>query len=248
MTTLEALTFGLRAFRLAPEQSGVHWYDAYQKLADDFNIIKTHEYTLSTKISRGKTAELIERIAAYNTSKAKLDFKSAGCRTPGSLLKQNLIKINGINREYNLAVPSSYSKTQTYRLIVAIHGRTNTNDMVQGYMGLDSSRRGTQTDSIVAYPAGISVKGGFSWSEYSNVQFFDAMIDQIASNYCIDRNQIDIVGHSLGGWFANKLACLRGDIIRGAVVVGGPSYSGECTGPVATLLMHKADDALVPYA
>ncbi len=120
--------------------------------------------------------------------------------------------------------------------------------MVQGYMGLDSSRRGTQTDSIVAYPAGVAVKGGYSWSEYSNIKFFDAMIDQIAANYCIDRNQIDIVGHSLGGWFANKLACLRGDVIHGLFVVGGPSYSGECTGPVATLLMHRTDDALVPYA
>ena len=44
--------------------------------------------------------------------------------------------IDGVERKYNLYVPSNYSKDKVYGLVVAIHGRTNSNDMVQAYMGL----------------------------------------------------------------------------------------------------------------
>jgi len=56
------------------------------------------------------------------------------------------------------------------------------------------------------------------------------------------------VGHSLGGWFANKLACLRGDVIAGVSTVGGPGYAGACTGPAASLIFQNSNDPLVGYA
>ena len=67
----------------------------------------------------------------------------------------------------------------------------------------------SQDDFIVAYPAALKSGSSFSWSEKDNLTFFDAMTLEIADNYCIDRDNLFIVGHSLGGWFTQKLACLR---------------------------------------
>lgn len=161
--------------------------------------------------------------------------------------------IDGVAREYNLSVPSGYSKSKQYNLVVALHGRTNSNDMVQSYMGLQSKAGwgrnnnggSSQTDSIIAYPAGDKVSGGYSWSDPSNVVFFDAILQQVSDSYCINRDRVFVVGHSLGGWFANKLACVRGEVIHAMTSVGGPGYGGNCTGPVASLLFQNVNDPLV---
>ncbi len=106
----------------------------------------------------------------------------------------------------------------------------------------------SQDDFIVAYPAALKSGSSFSWSEKDNLTFFDAMTLEIADNYCIDRDDIFIVGHSLGGWFTQKLACLRGDHIKGMAVVGSGGYSGECTGPVTSLFYQNVNDHLSSYA
>lgn len=218
ITDLEALAFGFRAFGIAPAAvAGQEWYEAYRDLANKNNILATHSYTLGTKISRGKATELIMNIGKFKLTRSPLGYASLGCTVPGKALgATNTILINGVAREYNLSVPSGYSKDKEYNLVVALHGRTNSNDMVQSYMGLQAKAGGwnnregpSQTDSIVAYPAGVKVSGGYSWSDASNIIFFDAILQQISDNYCINRDHVFIVGHSLGGWFANKLACVR---------------------------------------
>lgn len=259
VTNLEALAFGFRAFGIQIPDTGTNWYDSYQKVADTNNILATHGYLLSTKISRGKAAELIERIKEFKATKQVLDYKSAGCEVGGKLATKNTIVIDGVTRKYNLYVPSNYTKDKQYGLVVALHGRTNSNDMVQGYMGLqwgynggvgtrskDGSARQSQNDYIVAYPAWLPVSGGYSWGGGS-VKLFDAMIQQISSNYCVNRDQVFVVWHSLGASFANQLACVRWDVIHGVSAVAGPGFSGTCTGPAASLLFHRTDDKLVPY-
>jgi S-layer homology domain len=196
VTALEALAFGLKAFSLEVEKDeDKPWYIAPQAFADKNNILKTHGYTLSTKISRAKTAELIVRLREYKKEKTPLEHKSNGCAVNGNLGTKNVIKINEKDREYNLYVPSNYSRSKEYGLIVSVHGRTNSKDQVQAYMGLQGR---SQDDFIVAYPAALKSGSSFSWSEKDNLTLFDAMILEIADNYCIDRDDIFIVGHSLG--------------------------------------------------
>lgn len=258
VTDLEALAFGFRAFGIVPTLTEwKNWYDSYRDFANKNNILATHSYTLGTKITRGKAAELIVNIAQYRKSQAPLSYGSLGCTASGAVLQiKNTIMIDWVSREYNLSIPNGYSKNKQYNLVVAIHGRTNSNDMVQGYMGLQSkagwgrtNNGGTsQLDSIIAYPAWVKVSGGYSWSDASNVVFFDAILKQVSDNYCVNRDQVFVIGHSLGGWFANKLACVRGDVINGMTSVGGPGYSGSCAGPVASLLFQNVNDPLVPLA
>lgn len=119
VTVLEALAFGLKAFGLeVPKDESKPWYIPSQAFADTNNILKNHGYTLGTKISRAKTAELIVRLRDYKEKKMALDYKSTGCAVNGNLGTKNVITINGIEREYNLAIPSNYSRDKQYGLII----------------------------------------------------------------------------------------------------------------------------------
>lgn len=245
VTTLEALAFWNKAFGLNINTSdGEKWYEQLREFADNNNIMATHGYTLGTKISRGKSAELIIRLQEYSKTKSALSYKSKGCEATHALPSKNIIQIAGKDREYNLFVPDNYSNNKQYSLIVASHGRTNSNDRVQGYMWLDRN----QTDFIVAYPAWLPSGSAFSWSEKESITFFDALIQQVADNYCINRDHVFLVGHSLGGWFTQKVACLRGELVNAMAAVGSGPYGSNCTGPATSLFFQNFDDQLSSYA
>lgn len=98
----------------------------------------THTYTTSTKISRGKSAELITRFQEFKRTNSPLTYKSTGCNTSNqSMSSEVTLTIAGKERQFNLFVPSGYSNSREYSLAIATHGRTNSKDQVQKYMGLD---------------------------------------------------------------------------------------------------------------
>ncbi|MBP7823220.1 S-layer homology domain-containing protein [Candidatus Gracilibacteria bacterium] len=248
VTTLEALAFGVKAFGISvPLAEGEKWYEPLQKFANDNNILQTHGYTLSTKISRGKSAELILRLREYSQTKSSLNYKSPGCQVNSPIMSgENTIIIDGKERKYNLFVPSGYSNSREYSLAIATHGRTNSKDQVQAYMGLQKG----QSDTIVVYPAALRSSSGssFSWAEKENMVFIDAILKQISDTYCINRNQVYAIGHSLGGWMAQRIACLRGEFMSGLAVVGSGGFNGTCTGPVPSLFFQNVNDQLSSYA
>jgi len=43
---------------------------------------------------------------------------------------------------------------------------------------------------------------------------FDQLLKEFEDKYCIDKDQVFVVGHSLGAWFTNTLSCARGNVIR----------------------------------
>lgn len=245
VTVLEALAIGFRLYGITPPIT-TPWYTGYREFAKTNNILDSASYSLSTPLSRGKASELILRIREYNTNKNPLQYLSRGCSKPGNLSWTNTIPVNGKDRSYILSIPPGYTSNKSVWLIVAIHGRTNSNTMVRGYMGLEWGRWGSQSDFIVAYPAGIDTgRGTRSWTEEENVTFFDMIVRDIWDNYCIDRSQIYVVAHSFGAWFASKLACMRWDIIRGMGIVGGGGWTSSCNQtPTASLIYQNANDHL----
>jgi polyhydroxybutyrate depolymerase len=77
---------------------------------------------------------------------------------------------------------------------------------------------------------------------------FDTIVQTISDQYCIDRDEIYVVGHSLGWWFTNTLACARGDVIRAIWSVGGSSTKTVCSWPTSAIIMHHPDDNLASFA
>jgi predicted peptidase len=192
-------------------------------------------------MTRGKTTELILKVREYSKSKTPLSYLSAGCESPQSLSSGNFeIQVAGKSRTYIMYSPRPFSREKPGKLILALHGRTNSNTMVQDYMGIED-----QNDFLVVYPAGLSNGKAFSWSEGENITFMDALVQKVSDTTCIERNQIFIVAHSMGAGFSSKLVCQRGDTFRGMSIVGGGGWSSGCNStPTASLIYQRPDDRL----
>lgn len=251
VTILETLAFAVRAFEIDLDYlwEWSTWYQKYQAFADSENIIPKHAYSIDTYASRWEAANIIYRMQEYSKGK-KLDFLSKWCWiSPSMKSGEYSININGSTRKYLLYVPSNVSSNSPKNLIVAFHGRTNSNEMVRDYMKLGWGSYGdtrNQKDFIVAYPAG-QWAGPYSWTAYENIEFFDAITTQVSESLCIDRDKVFSVGHSLGSWMSNKVSCQRGDVLRAMVWVASDGYNGSCSAPVTSLILHLPGDHLASY-
>ncbi len=176
----------------------------------------------------------------------------SGCGQPPPALTPSSIQVNGRSRGLITVVPADYRSDRPHRLVIAFHGRTNSNVVARGYFGLEEAARGP---TIFVYPSGLRRKdGSYSWWErddppgsYRDFALFDAVVARISSLYCIDRSQIFAVGHSLGAWFVNNLGCARGDVLRAIGTIAGAMSRSDCRGGVAAMLFHNPRDRHVRY-
>ena len=227
---------------------GAFWYVPYVEKLDQEKILRSSSYIPWDPITRERAADLIARFVRHDEDRV-IGNLSPGCgkaaRSPSLTLS-----VNGQDRTYLLTTARNADFRTPSPLIIAFHGRTNSNAQVRQYSGLDRAT----TNSFIAYPAALSNgNGSFSWSdpgdkaqELRDFAFFDAIVREIGTSYCIDMDRIFVVGHSLGAWFANSVACARGGVVRGSATVGGSTTMKNCTGPVAALIINNPKDTLSP--
>ena len=131
-------------------------------------------------------------------------------------------------------LPSPYQRGRPYPLIVAFHGRTNTNAQARDYFGLEAT---ASPPAIFVYPAGLrDASGQFTWSDpgdqsgaLRDFALFDTIVSDLAERFCVDLDAVFVVGHSLGASFANSLACARGGSpgSRATILTNGPPVPGR---------------------
>jgi polyhydroxybutyrate depolymerase len=135
-------------------------------------------------------------------------------------------------------------------LVIAFHGRTNDAARARRYFRLE----GALPDAVIVYPQALRAGlGTFAWSDpgdpadaLRDFELVDAIIAAVGQARCIDLGRIFVVGHSLGAYFANDVACALGDRVRAVASVAGGLQGGACIGGTAALLVHHPEDALVP--
>jgi polyhydroxybutyrate depolymerase len=248
----EAIAFLSRMMDAPLQDAQTDWYEPYEEYADANDLFPAERYNTNTYILRGEVTELTSRFLKKENGE-KVSSLSVGC---GKNPTQNLspLLVNGVQRSFLQYIPDAYRSNTPHGLVVAVHGRTNSNAMVKNYMGLEGGKKWQggardQEDFLVVYPAGQSAsRGTYSWSNRTNLDFIEQLVTTMAENYCIDRNKVFVVGHSLGGYFANRLACERGDIFRGMGVVGGSISNGSCESPTAGMYFHHPRDWAVPIS
>lgn len=246
VSIIEALAFTTLVFELDVERGADLWYEDFINYAHDEKIIPKNAYLVDSFGKRWQISNIIVNARKIFQWK-KADYKSIWCGLASTLNSSNTLLIQWKNRNYLLELPGNYKNNQKYPLVVWLHWRTNSNDMVQDYMNLMGGRGVANREIISAYPAWLWT-WPYTWHEAENIDFFDAMILEISENLCIDRSEIHIVGHSLWSYFSNKLSCLRGDVINTMTGVASAWYDSTCSGPVASLIMHNSADLLVPYS
>lgn len=228
------------------EGSGEQWYKPYIDVLDTQKILTSWSYIPWAPITRERAADLIARFVRHDEDRV-IPNLSSGCgkseRSPSRTLS-----VGGQERTYLLTTARNAHPSTPSALIIAFHGRTNGNAQVRAYFGLDRAA----SYYYVAYPAGIpNGNGSYSWSdpgdkasELRDYAFFDALVREIANSACIDMHRIYVVGHSLGAWFANSVACARGGVVRASATVGGSTTMKNCMGPSAAMIINNPKDAL----
>lgn len=231
------------------EGRGADWYVPYVQEFDTPHILAASSYLPWEELTRERAADLLLRFENFEKNKIAGNWSPGCMRDP--TVPPSSVSVNGVQRNYILVLPQSSSK-EPKPLIVAFHGRTNSNERVKSYFGLDRQAG----DFFVVYPAALQTPSGtFTWSnggdkpsQLRDIAFFDAIVEQLADNYCIDMERIYTVGHSLGAWMANSVACVRGGVVRGSVAVGGGSVITDCAGPSAAMIIANPRDSLAPFS
>jgi polyhydroxybutyrate depolymerase len=243
ITYAEALKMAMLTYgHEVPLSTQEHWFVPYVKAADDMQVLPKSSYIPWEPIPRERAADVIARFIKFEEDRELAKF-SPGCgksaRGP-----QTTLTVNDVERTYIVDQPQSYTIHDPYPLIIAFHGRTNSNEQVLNYFNLDREAK----NYFVAYPAALPNGNGFTWTEKNDVPFFDAIVHELANNYCIDMDRIFVVGHSLGAYFANTVACVRGGVVRASATVGGSTLTKNCSGPTAAMIINNPNDTLSPQA
>lgn len=178
---------------------------------------------------------------------------SPGCGNAGAVTgAQHLeMDVDGTERTYWRWVPESYDPSSPIPLIFAWHGSGGDGDEVRtSYFDLEPA---VGDGAIILYPDGLPVDGGSSgWDldgDGIDVRFFDAMLESLSQEYCIDLERVFSTGYSFGGMFTYTLACNRGSQLRGIAPTAGAFFGGgTCPDPVPAWIAHAPNDDLVQYS
>ncbi|MFA7284667.1 MAG: S-layer homology domain-containing protein, partial [Candidatus Absconditabacterales bacterium] len=257
ITISESFKIGLKGFGIyVSDSSNKERYTPYFDFVHNNNIISKYAITHDMHMKRGMMSHLIyqlllnkERKLTFNNQRSVI---SSGCGEDAPTITPSFSYVDGVKRSYITAIGKHYDKNNPTPLIIAFHGRTNSNEMVRSYYGIEKAAEG---NAIIVYPSGLPQEGpsrnrsnpGDKSNQLRDFALFDQLVQEFSQKYCINKDKIFVVGHSLGAWFTNSLACARGDVIRAIGSVGGGTTINTCNGPVAAMIMHNPEDNLASY-
>ncbi len=232
------------------------------KLDKEENIVKKHESIFRMiKFSHYlKYLTLFILLFILFTSLFSCSDTKGNTNTMTTGLSTNTFMHNNVNREYVLYVPSSYDSNTSTPLLFNFHGFGG-----QARAHFDYTNMQTIADSenvILVYPQGTLLDGSSHWnsgldtdsnkSSAEDFGFIVNLINELASNYTIDRNRVYAIGYSNGAFFSYALACYHSDKIAGVGSVAGTmqieTYENcNPSHPTAMINIHGTLDSAVPY-
>ncbi len=256
VNTAESLKMGIGSFPVQVGSASGAWYQKYIDFVHNNNVFSKYSISPANDMTRGEMAHLIHKLMLDKEGIIKFtgirNSLSAGCgNNPPSSAPTSSV-VDGKARSYITVIPNKYSKDKPSSLVFAFHGRTNPNYEVRTYMKVEEASDG---EAIFIYPLGLPEEGpSRTWSdpgdksyELRDFELFDQLLEEFTNNYCVDLDQVYVVGYSLGAWFTNSLSCARGNVIRAIGSLGGGTTINNCTGPVSAMVWHNPSDRLAPF-
>jgi polyhydroxybutyrate depolymerase len=168
---------------------------------------------------------------------------------------------DGLTREYQLYVPTSYDGSSRFPLLFNFHGFGGT--VADHLQAADMRSLANSEKFLLVYPQGSLLGGSSHWnaatssadnkSSADDIGFVRKMITSISASHQVNADRIYACGYSNGAFFSYYLACYLSDQIAGVGSVSGTmleeSYQqGQPTRPVPMINLHGTADFVVPYA
>ena len=197
-----------------------------------------HEVEVASDLGSGASVAMNSRL-------------SPGCAAPTSPGVPERLLVRGQERLILSQAPDQ-PDAEPRDLVIAFHGRTNDAAQARRYFRLDEAL----PEAVIVYPQALRANpNAFAWGDpgdpadaLRDFELVDAIIDAFGRVRCIDLGRVFVVGHSLGAYFANDVACNLGDRVRAVASVAGGLQGTDCIAGTAALLLHHPDDPLVPLS
>lgn len=159
----------------------------------------------------------------------------------------------GAERTYTLYVPTYHTNQDSFPLLFALHGLTQTGNEMMQFSNFNALAQ--QDSFLVVYPDGLNFTWnvGFAGGANTNdVGFLSALIDTLHSQYNIDLNRVYSNGFSNGGFMSYRLACELNNRIAAIASVAGTMTDASWTAcepgrAFPIMHMHGTNDLVVSY-
>jgi polyhydroxybutyrate depolymerase len=161
-------------------------------------------------------------------------------------------------RPYTFKVVGTYDGKPT-PLLVMLHGYTSNGAQQESYLQFGNLKK----TFLYAYPDGLKDGQGnrfwnatdaccnFGGNPVDDVAYIDAIIEDVAMKYAVDRKRIFVFGHSNGGFMAHRLACDLSPKIAAIGSLAGAVFADaskcKATDKVAVLQVHGTMDGTIAY-
>jgi len=141
-------------------------------------------------------------------------------------------------RKYLYFIPGGYDPNRAYPLLFTLHGIGATGPDMAQYIKTQEYSAG---NAIAVFPS--AKNGAWDVNGTQDLDFFDAMIDDLSAAACVNQQRVFALGFSFGAYMVNHLGCERSDRIRALVAAaGGFGGSTAACGRTDALVYHRTED------
>ncbi len=168
----------------------------------------------------------------------------------------------GGNRPVAVSYPDGYDASQTWPLIIVLHGYTAFGAGQDRYLGV--SARASTYGFVTLAPDGTRDQGGnrfwnatetccdFGRTGVDDLAYLTGLIDEAVERVNVDPERVYLVGHSNGGFMASRIACDAADKVTAVLSIAGSEFSDpeRCrpSRPVGLIQVHGTLDSTIAYA
>lgn len=173
--------------------------------------------------------------------------------TPGRAGEIELT-VGSAMRMFVVRLPAGYDGKRPAPVVFLFHPFGMNTQYMQGRVPI----RLAWPEAIAIYGQGMPqpgrAAGGLqpSWqarpgdADDRDLAYFDAMLDWVRKNHCIDEQRVFVMGYSNGANFTSVLACERASAIAGIAIASG-SLSCTPPQPKPVVLSHGMSDPTIRY-
>jgi polyhydroxybutyrate depolymerase len=165
------------------------------------------------------------------------------------------IDVQGVPRQYRLAVPSEPTGKRPLPLILNFHGARWTDVAHAAYSQLED--KGPARGFVVVTPnAGvppswnrIDPNSNFFEASDANLAFTSALIDNVKASLCIDTHRVYATGFSNGAGMSAYLGCKLSRQLAAIALVASVNFAEPCPHgkPMSVIAFHGTADPEIAY-
>ncbi len=179
---------------------------------------------------------------------------SAGCgssEVASVVEEQRTLDVGGTERRYLLTVPSTHDGREPLPIVFDFHGLMEGSEIHAGMTEYSTLAEEEGFVAVFAHGTGEPVRWNANPDADQNIDlaFFDALVEQLGSELCIDMARVYSTGLSNGAMFTSTLVCERADVLAAAAPVAGITFYDGCdpARPVPVVAFHGTEDPILLF-